>query len=818
MANPVRIYVLHHPESEAGRILTDHIYEWFRLPSLEGIPVYVRSAPAKDSATPCEIADSPGVLNYLILLVDAHMVRDMAWQQYLDRLARQCQETGRSSSATGLGRSVPTHGLVMFPVAMDTTATNLPPSVAHRNFIRHRHGSGPGDPASREDTLKHLTEALSRDLNGRVFPEQAGGKLKIFISYARADGTDAPKRIRDYIQSQTQCAAFFDENDIGYGTGFAKVLAEDAGEQARALIVIRGDNYADRPWCRWELSRYLRPRDVALFPQEPGVSAPPGAGACVGVFHPVLVVDALEQARLTREIPELGQAPTLRWSPGREQLCFSMLLREVLLGARNVLAAREDAQRAEERDQSTQSPGMRLPPTEHQLWLNRMPGPLALHAFIAEQERKLGGQRIAQINYGGNGLPLMELRLLELTFPTIHFRAFHDVREQLPGQIRKSCRAGQKSDATGSEPPPTAPLAGRVLVISSSASRDLPSLGYLDRHLREMLIYLLRPLISLGADVMYGGSPPKAAGGGAGDPSNITTTLLGLISDERNATRMGETGGDPSEHKPTASRLFNPLQWPECLQITPEDEAAWVNVCSIRTINPQAAQLPPCADESQIPPEQEPSARFLATRALVHAFLRQQTARGFQCPVPGSPKRQVEPAAYVLIGGKLDGFGGLMPGVFEEFLQAVRHQRPIYLVGGLGGAAKKLAQVLLAAPSRRIPRPPEFTKSHHVRSPESPNYGRMLKGLKDLGKEVRDPSRQHRADEAFDALWDLLRRAAETADGPAALLRNGLSRAENQTLLQTEGTTEAVHLIWHGLDRVLLGNHPPRPVTRRSRK
>ena len=94
----------------------------------------------------------------------------------------------------------------------------------------------------------------------------------------------------------------------------------------------------------------------------------------------------------------------------------------------------------------------------------------------------------------------------------------------------------------------------------------------------------------------------------------------------------------------------------------------------------------------------------------------------------------------------------------------------------------------------------------------------MLKGLKELGKEVRDSSLQHRADEAFDALWDLLQRAAETAEGPAALLRNGLSRAENQTLLQTEGTTEAVHLIWRGLDRVLLGNHPQRPVTRRSRK
>ena len=163
----------------------------------------------------------------------------------------------------------------MFPVALDGSAYNLPSVISKRNFIRHP--SPVGDLASDEEkrsafqtaaqkTLRHLTEALSRDLNVRLFPKQAGQKLKIFISYARADGTETPKKLRDFIQGQTQSSAFFDENDISFGESFSKVLEEGVGEKARALIVVGGDHYADRPWCRWEIGRFMQPDPVPLDP------------------------------------------------------------------------------------------------------------------------------------------------------------------------------------------------------------------------------------------------------------------------------------------------------------------------------------------------------------------------------------------------------------------------------------------------------------------------------------------------------------------------------------------------------------------------
>lgn len=47
MSTPARIYLLHYPDSKLAARLADRIYEWFRLPSLEGIPVYLRSRPVK---------------------------------------------------------------------------------------------------------------------------------------------------------------------------------------------------------------------------------------------------------------------------------------------------------------------------------------------------------------------------------------------------------------------------------------------------------------------------------------------------------------------------------------------------------------------------------------------------------------------------------------------------------------------------------------------------------------------------------------------------------------------------------------------------
>ena len=203
MSNPVRIYVLHHPDSKPDQGLaeglTNRIYDWFRLPSLEGIPVYVRSAAEAGKPWPALPAREPGqrCLEYIVPLVDAHMVRDPVWHQYLGDIAKRCATSAKEGS--------PEWGWAMFPVALDSTAFNLPESVTRMNFIRYGTSPAPqvavpGKPTDEEqkalaayhageaeETLKHLTEALARDLNARLFPG-SGERFKIFISYAARTG------------------------------------------------------------------------------------------------------------------------------------------------------------------------------------------------------------------------------------------------------------------------------------------------------------------------------------------------------------------------------------------------------------------------------------------------------------------------------------------------------------------------------------------------------------------------------------------------------------------------------------------------------
>lgn len=50
--------------------------------------------------------------------------------------------------------------------------------------------------------------------------------------------------------------------------------------------------------------------------------------------------------------------------------------------------------------------------------------------------------------------------------------------------------------------------------------------------------------------------------------------------------------------------------------------------------------------------------------------------------------------ARVVVGGQVDGFKGVMPGIIEEAMFSVRNQQPLFVSAGLGGAAAAVARAL----------------------------------------------------------------------------------------------------------------------------
>lgn len=753
MSNPVRIYVLHHPDSTYGSALTDWIYSWFRTSTLEGIPVYVRSHPASGQRVPDDPwtdGEAPPSLDYLIPLVDAAMVRDVAWHDYLERLADGCLPEASGE----------TEGWVMFPVSVDGTSYNLPRNVTHRNFVRFK-SPAPSDGGNQptalsEDTvaplLKDLTEAMSRDLNSRIFPQQVGQKLKIFISYSRADGADVPKAMRDYILGHTQCDAFFDENAIGYGTNYETVLDANSGSQSRALIVVAGDHYADRPVCRWEIRNFSKP-----------VKVPVGQGSetdrTIHVFHPVVVLNTLSGRMMSRVIPELGQWPTLRWEPGREMEAFSILLRSVLLGARDVLAAKQAANQL--------SPGVIL---------NRLPGPVALHHLLDEVvDAKGTGGNSAQVHYPGNGLPLMELRLLETTFRNTKLTAFRDVERFLPDELKRSTSHDHQ------------PFDDAVIGISYGSSTELNSLGYLPQHLEETLIYLLRPLLRLGADVMYGGGLPNPLAAKS-HTRDMSMTLTNMLNDE--LSNAGADGLSDVKKAMTPPRLFNPLPWPRTEEVTIEDEAIWIKTRSIIRIQPESPE------ELRLLKSLEPtSAEHHAYKSYFLSRARKVMAQGFDCPIPGAPHRHVAPAAMIFIGGRTEKFFGCMPGIIEELIYSLMFKRPVFLLGGFGGAAGMVAS---AACGEGKSRPYGFTTADYQSNVDYPALEKIYKELKVSEKDQPEAK--------LKWLWSKLLEGRK--EGLSTLFRNGLSDEDNRELAQTNDTVTAVHLVWKGLAALIKEKTP----------
>jgi hypothetical protein len=144
----------------------------------------------------------------------------------------------------------------------------------------------------------------------------------------------------------------------------------------------------------------------------------------------------------------------------------------------------------------------------------------------------------------------------------------------------------------------------------------------------------------------------------------------------------------------------------------------------------------------------------------------------------------------------VDIFKGVMPGVFEEFLAAATSSSrvPIYLLGGLGGATRLIADALLHP--RKTP--PAALSQAHYQSPKAINSGEYNALISEL-----EPGEKAALAGQFQELWRIIQSAHAKA-GISGLLANGLTEVENRTLLATPNTVEAVSLVWLGLSRKFL--------------
>ena len=89
---------------------------------------------------------------------------------------------------------------------------------------------------------------------------------------------------------------------------------------------------------------------------------------------------------------------------------------------------------------------------------------------------------------------------------------------------------------------------------------------------------------------------------------------------------------------------------------------------------------------------------LLFNKAVTLSAMRRLMMQPMFVDIPGvdKPKRIPPVTARILLGGKVDGYAGFLPGIFEEALTTWQSKRPVYILGGFGGAAEVLADAMLA--------------------------------------------------------------------------------------------------------------------------
>jgi hypothetical protein len=295
-------------------------------------------------------------------------------------------------------------------------------------------------------------------------------------------------------------------------------------------------------------------------------------------------------------------------------------------------------------------------------------------------------------------------------------------------------------------------LKGTRVALSISDAPDRERFGTTKAAQERIWTHLATHLFAAGAEVAYGGD--LRTGG-------YTEQLLDLV-------RVSADAGQPLP--PDVVHWY--VGWPTAAQLTSSDREAIPRAFRLHEVHPPSAAG--ALDSSWKATDVDPSHRFAWTLCLRAVRL----------------EMAAECDARVLVGGALLSVSP-WPGLLEEFETFVAQGKPVYVAGGLGGAAHALAELLRGRPGEVFTS--AFQDEGGARTRIRAFYENRVAAL-----GLRD----------FPA-FDWAKRSAAVQKIGKRGLNNGLSRHENERLFSSRNGTEIVALVLKGLRRALLREPPP---------
>lgn len=284
-------------------------------------------------------------------------------------------------------------------------------------------------------------------------------------------------------------------------------------------------------------------------------------------------------------------------------------------------------------------------------------------------------------------------------------------------------------------------LHGRKIAISVSASEELEYLGLSLNHLDDISIEIARYLIVNGATMLYGGDLRQ--GGFTRLFTELSYQYKYLSDRER--------------------RFVNYFPFPNSKSLSIDDKANFVK----QQVEPIILNVPAHLGEVDINKDYKPFSevddRFIFSECF--ADMRITMAN--------------DSNARIVLGGKQKGFLGYLPGIIEEAYYTLVTKKPIFILGGFGGAAKSLSQLILGNQPTQLTNEfqyetdffKEFKEYCHEKSITPIDYDRISEFFKG---------------HSIEYISEL----------------NGLSVEENKTLFDSTNIHELVFLVIKGLKNI----------------
>jgi hypothetical protein len=300
-----------------------------------------------------------------------------------------------------------------------------------------------------------------------------------------------------------------------------------------------------------------------------------------------------------------------------------------------------------------------------------------------------------------------------------------------------------------------------TIAVSISESDDVRKYGLSIEHFDTLTDEIHLYLLLAGLKIAYGG----ALKGDFSATSNFTLRLFELV---RTYSKLAQEVNAPA----LEGAILNVAPWP--LRLGYGDPEWKLFAGNIARYEEGPRPDLPWSDDELFPPTAGSRAIGSDTPQRRYAWARGLSAMRSRITALSQ--------ARLVIGGRLAGFAGIVPGVVEEARLSISLSEPLFLAGGFGGAARAITAVLLGGSRSELL---ETWARHTV-----PDYEAAGALYEQHGGDFRSIE-QMRADIV-----------AHAADGPAKALKNGLDDAENVELMHATDPQRIARLVLTGIGRL----------------